>query len=64
MNGICPKCGVNWLELAESLSNGDIDREIAILIIKNCPVCQHHFDYLLPTWSALEIEAVKIGGER
>ena len=42
----CPKCGVSFKELEDSLHEG-MDSEnyqIAQMVINNCPVCQWRFE--------------------
>ena len=55
LNNLCPECEVSWEAITESLSSDGLDREEALLIINNCPTCREHFDYLLPTYSHLEV---------
>lgn len=58
-NQLCPDCGVNWAEITDSLYSDGLNREEAIILINNCPVCKEHYDYLLPIYSRLEVELIK-----
>ena len=42
---LCPKCGVDWLELKKSLGEhiASINYSLALLIIFNCNVCSERF---------------------
>lgn len=46
LQDICPKCGVNYRELEESLKESPQGENfrIAITIIENCPVCKMRFE--------------------
>lgn len=42
---LCPKCGVSWTELEDSLYEGIVSEnyQIARIVLDNCKVCQMRF---------------------